>query len=463
MNPTQIDKPEAHQTFLTSRRKHILMITNHGIHQWEVLPGLPDTGGQNVFVNRFTQELADEGFRVTIVNRGGYPHPLTETPRRGLHYRDDQQRILYLEDGYPAFVRKEEMHERLPHLVAALKDFLAEEETEVELIFSHYWDGAALGVGYNRARSAPVLHVWFPHSLGSVKQRNVEPERWPELRIEERITVERDLVHQVDGVAATSATIREALRKDYDYTGPDLFLPPCVDADRYRPRQLDPEDDVWEFLAERSGLAPEEVRARKIVTEISRTDTTKRKDLLIEAFARVHRRQPDALLLLSIDESRQPLAGELRALLRERDVEDATAVVGSVWEWLPRLYAASSVYCTPSVMEGFGMSAQEAAATGVPVVASHLVPFATEYLLGEEVERLPVPESDHHLRQGEGALVVHADDVAGFALALKHLLGNAELRKEMGAGARRITVPYFTWARRVPAFLDALGVTADHD
>jgi hypothetical protein len=33
---------------------HVLQITNHGVHEWSVVPGLPDTGGQNVYVNQFT-------------------------------------------------------------------------------------------------------------------------------------------------------------------------------------------------------------------------------------------------------------------------------------------------------------------------------------------------------------------------------------------------------------------------
>lgn len=53
------------------------MITNHGVHEWQVVPGLPDTGGQNVHVNQFTEALIDLGYRVTIVTRGGYPHPVT--------------------------------------------------------------------------------------------------------------------------------------------------------------------------------------------------------------------------------------------------------------------------------------------------------------------------------------------------------------------------------------------------
>jgi glycosyltransferase involved in cell wall biosynthesis len=91
-------------------------------------------------------------------------------------------------------------------------------------------------------------------------------------------------------------------------------------------------------------------------------------------------------------------------------------------------------------MEGFGMSAQEAAATGVPVVASHLVPFVTEYLA-----------------PSQGALVVQADDVDGFARALETLLADDDLRAGMGRNAYQVTVPYFTWQNVVPAFLAEIG------
>ena len=78
---------------------HILQITNHGMHQWEVVPGLPDTGGQNIFVNMFSDALADLGFDITIVNRGGYPDPISGQLRRGIDRKDEHQRILYIEDG----------------------------------------------------------------------------------------------------------------------------------------------------------------------------------------------------------------------------------------------------------------------------------------------------------------------------------------------------------------------------
>jgi glycosyltransferase involved in cell wall biosynthesis len=132
--------------------------------------------------------------------------------------------------------------------------------------------------------------------------------------------------------------------------------------------------------------------------------------------------------------------------------------VGSVWELLPTLYAITDIYCTPSIMEGFGMSAQEAAATAVPVVASHLVPFVTEYLLGTDVEEIHCEGGRHPLKLGNGAIVVQADDANGFAYALEMLLSDDDLRKTMGQNAYHVTVPYFTWQNRVTVFLEEIGV-----
>ena len=454
------------RAFQASRRKHVLMITNHGIHQWQVVPGLPDTGGQNVFVNQFTGALARLGppddpgrrFKITIVNRGGYAHPVTGNLHTGVVYRDEQQRILYLEDGRAEFVRKEDMHAQIPSLVTALRRFLEAENSAVDLIVSHYWDAAQLGALYNAGRENPVQHVWVPHSLGTLRKRNVSPEKWSDLRIDERIASERAVMPELDGVAATSDIIRQVLADDYGYRGPDLFLPPCVDTGRYHPRQTAGDDEVWAFLSEHCGLSPAEVRRCKIVTEISRTDTTKRKDVLIRAFAQAHRQVPDSLLLVSIDANQPDLARDLRQLIHALGIRSHVAVVGSVWEWLPRLYAVTSVYCTPSVMEGFGMSAQEAAATRVPVVASHLVPYVTGYLLGSEVQEVPLEGEHEPLQVGSGAIVVPADDVEGFARALEMLLIDDELRRNMGQSAYRITVPYFTWDNMVALFVQALNL-----
>jgi glycosyltransferase involved in cell wall biosynthesis len=448
-------------TFSSSSKPHILMITNHGIHNWEINPGLPDTGGQNVFVNQFTAALAKEDFKITIVNRGGYPHPITGETYSGFHYKDDNQRILYLNDGFAEFVRKEDMDERLPHLAQTLIEQFAYEDTSVDLIISHYWDGAKLGFLYNRSLPKQVKHIWVPHSLGAVKKRNVKPERWGNLRVNERIENEEQLIKEIDAVAATSATIRQSLQKDYHYQSTPLFLPPCIDPKRYHPQIIQNDHTIWGFLSKHSGLTSQEVQDSLIITEISRTDITKRKDVLIKAFAQVNKKYPKTLLVITIDKNNFALAKELIALIQSLGIRKQVAVLGSVWEKLPDIYAVTDIYCTPSIMEGFGMTPQEAAATKVPVVSSNLVPFAMEYLLSDNIEEIPYQENTPALKVGRGAIVAPADHIGGFAHALEILIVNETLRNRMGESAYKITIPYFTWDHMVSVFLENINVSLD--
>jgi glycosyltransferase involved in cell wall biosynthesis len=437
---------------------HILQITNHGMHQWQVVPGLPDTGGQNVFVNQFSAALADLGFDITIVNRGGYPDPVSGEVRRGIDRKDKRQRILYIEDGLEEFVRKEDMDERIPYLVADLRRRLEEDETVVDLIISHYWDAAKLGILYNQTLRDPVPHFWVPHSLGAIKKGNLPPDQWAGLRIDERLANEKDLVNDLDGIASTSSLITKKLEEFYGYRGPIYFLPPCVEQDRYYPRDVPEDHEVWDLLAQLSGREIGEIQRCKIVTEISRTDITKRKDILIRAYAKTRSIEPDSFLIVSIDEGRPRLARELKSLIRELGLEKDVAAVGSVWDLLPTIYAISSIYCTPAIVEGFGMSAQEAAATGVPVIASHRVPFVSEYLLGDEVDSLTPYSATNPILFGSGAIVVQADDIDGFAYALERMLMDEDRRANMGRRAYHRTVPYFTWPRMTAAFLDQINI-----
>lgn len=442
-----------HESFITSSRPHILMITNHGVHQWQVIPGLPDTGGQNVFVNQFSDSLVQQGYKVTITNRGGYPHPISGIPQVGLHYKDENQRILYLEDSQKTFIRKEDMASQLPELALALKQHQKEEDLKIDLIISHYWDGAMLGLLYNRSQAKPVTHIWVPHSLGEIKKNNVTDNQWAGLRIGERIQRERLIVREVDGIASTSAAIEISLKEDYGYLEQTLFLPPCVDPDRYHPRIIPSDHQIYTFLSQHCGLSPSQVANSQIITEISRTDSTKRKDVLIKAFAMIEQKHPNAMLVMSIDPSNEALSTTLINLINELGIEKRVAVLGSVWEQLPQIYAVSDIFCTPSIMEGFGMTSQEAAVTAVPVVASHLVPFVTEYLLGKQVEELVPAEGGQPIKVGQGAVVVHADDINGFAYALDLLLSDASLRSGLGKCAYQITIPYFTWKNVVTKFL----------
>jgi len=456
-----INDERLHQAFIQSSREHILMLTIHGVHEWQVVPGLQDTGGQNVFVNQFSSALCQKGFRTTVVNRGGYPHPKTGRPQAGLCYLDENQRILYLDDGLPEVVRKEDMGDRFPNLLDSLVKFLEEEGGQVGLVISHYWDAGQLGTLLTQSMKLNAKHVWVPHSLGMLKQRNLSPDAWSDLRIQERIAFEHEVFSNIDFLAATSSKIKTSAENDYGYEGKCLWLPPCVDPERYYPRIVADSDSIWDLLSEASGISPKEIRGKRIITEISRTDDTKQKDILIKAFAFVHQKHPDSFLVVSIDKSNGALAEALLGLIETENLQGCVAAVGSIWKELPTLYAITDIYCTPSIMEGFGMSVEEAAATRVPIVSSNLVPFATEYLAGEAASKIKLG-SRTEIIIGAGALIVSPGDIEGFANAIDLLLSDETFRKNTGSSAFKATIPYFTWDHIVHDFLKGV-IQADAD
>ncbi len=445
--------------FLGSERPHILMVTNHGVHEWQITAGLPDTGGQNVYVNQLSGAFAKLGFKVTTANRGGYPHPENGSDRTGMRFRGEHERIVYLSDSSDQFIRKEDMFSQVAELGENLAGIVSQEGSAPVLIVSHYWDGGRVAeMAREKLDGAP--HVWIPHSLGKLKKANTNESRWENLRIEERVAEEMELLTQIDLAVHTSRAMLRSLKEDYGYQG-SIFLPPGVDTDRFDPAAVRRDTRARDLLAEKLGRSQKEIAGAPLITEISRTARTKRKDVLIAAFADVRKRVPEALLAVTIDKTSEDLYEELTGLIAEHSLEDAVAVLGSVWEYVPSLYGLSSVYCTPSVMEGFGMSIQEAAACRVPAVSTSRVPFATEYLLGDA----PREEATDGgaIQIGQGAIVVPPDDVPATAEALVRLLQDDELRRQMGDAAYRITVPAFTWRQAALDLIERLEIDLPAD
>lgn len=445
--------------FNRSSRPHVVMVTNHGMHEWNVDAGLPDTGGQNVYVNQLSATLQKLGFRITLFNRGGYNHPKSGALRGGTHYRNEHERLIYLQDSRDEFVRKEDMFPLVDELAEDLARHLAAAPEPV-LLVSHYWDGAAIADRALSRLGLQVPHVWVPHSLGALKREGTSPERYEELRLDERISMEDTLLHRVSLVGATSEATRRTLAREHGVSE-SLFLPPCVEEERFNRESARRDRSALALLSEATGLSRETVRASQIITEVSRTDRTKRKDILIEAFARVQRKLPETLLAVTIDSGAGELYRELTALITDRGLTGRVAVLGSIWEYLPSLYGMTTLYCTPSIMEGFGMSIQEAAACGVPAVASRRVPFGVEYLRGERWEVISVGEEE--IEVGEGAIIVPADSVAATAEAMEFLLTDESRRSAMAEAAYRITIPRFTWEGVTRTFLTEAGIVIPAD
>jgi glycosyltransferase involved in cell wall biosynthesis len=167
-----------------------------------------------------------------------------------------------------------------------------------------------------------------------------------------------------------------------------------------------------------------------VVLFVGRIHPIKRLDLLIDAFAAVRERRADARLVIA-----GPDEMALIPSLSERAGGHADAVtwLGAVGEQERAALlaqAATLVMCSDS--ESFGMSALEAMAAGVPVVATRTCPWR---VLEERGAGLWVGQTAHEI-----------------AAAVMQLLDDPQRAREMGERGRQLAASTYGWRAIAAAF-----------
>jgi glycosyltransferase involved in cell wall biosynthesis len=268
-------------------------------------------------------------------------------------------------------------------------------------------------------------HVWTPHSVGIIKERNFwnkDLEVVRALKFRERNAHEEVICARTKMFCSTSPDIWSALASYHRVPPEEIFdFPPCIDGQAFRPRDAAELEPGYAYLAAQSGVPIETLRRAKIVFETSRMDRTKRKDLLLSAFARVAPALDDAFLFIGGGPAGSELFVELEQLKAELPALEGRAfLLGFVPDdVIEILFSLADLFVSGSEMEGFGMSVSQAAAARVCVVASDLIPFATDWA-------------------ADAAVVLPAGDVEAFAQAIERLLRDDEERATRAARLQEI-------------------------
>jgi len=170
------------------------------------------------------------------------------------------------------------------------------------------------------------------------------------------------------------------------------------------------------------------------ILTVARLDWHKGFDTVIKALPAVRAAHPNVRYAIAGVGECRPY---LERLVAELQLGDAVRFLGFVPEVdLPELYNAVDVFALVSrrydlLVEGFGIAALEASASGLPVVA------------GREAGLIDA------VRDGETGLLVDPYSPAVVAEALNRLLADAALRRRMGAAGRRAVETHFNWDRVV--------------
>lgn len=421
--------------------RDILIITWHGIHELEIFPGLPDTGGQNIYVENMAQQIHDlYDCRVIVINRGGYLHPYTKRMREG--YTKDPDRelyVLHIRDDVDAFLRKEFLTPALLKRAAHAIPAQLFEGYEPDMIISHFWDGGMLGL-YLQEHFANTPHLWVPHEPVGMKAAPLDRAVYDDHGISIRHECERRIMESVQLVGSTSKLVRDDIHHFYegafDHKIIDIF--PGVNTERFSPLESDClSGSCLKYHAEFLDL-PEALLAAPHICEFGRSDSLKDKDKAVEAFVKVAAKIDDLVLFINLDEHMEPEIGKrIRDIVAKANLADRVVILsperlpqtGAGSKIMPDLLRTARAFITMSIMEGFGMAAAEAAACGVPVVGTEHIPVVTDVIAPN----------------GGGRIVPGKDPQAAADALLEILAMDGEEYAQLCLNAYQSVIPRYRW------------------
>lgn len=171
-----------------------------------------------------------------------------------------------------------------------------------------------------------------------------------------------------------------------------------------------PTSVIPNFLSE--GLICSTVQKRKRIVAIGRLNRQKGFDLLVGAFGKISEDFPEWSLIIA---GEGPERDVLERQIDDLSLQQRVQLCGFIKQPIEIMQSASIVVL-PSRFEGFPNALLEAMACGCPAIATH-------------------EAGDMLIKDGVNGLLIPADDVDALSKALKRLIENPQLRKNLGEKA----------------------------
>jgi sucrose-phosphate synthase len=347
-----------------------------------------DTGGQSTYVLELIRSLAarPEVERVEVVTRLIDDRRLSSDYAVPLEPLGDGAAIVRLPFGPRRYLRKEALWPYLDDLADALIAELAARERRPDWIHAHYADAGYVGAIVAERLGIPL--VFTGHSLGREKQRRLLATGCSQEQIEQQYAMGRRIAAEERALARSSLVItstRQELEQQYAcYAGfrpaRAQVVPPGVDTARFHPQTLPGEAAAVAALVQPFLRSPE----LPPLLAICRAERRKNIPALIEAYGRsaLLRERHNLVLVLGCREDPSQLEPPQRdVFLQLFELVDRFDLYGRVAYpkqhsrmAIPALYrwaaARGGLFVNPALTEPFGLTLLEAAACGLPLVAT---------------------------------------------------------------------------------------------
>jgi len=369
---------------------YILLLSIHGLIRGNELElgRDADTGGQTLYVVDLARALAerDDVDQVDLVTRriadpavsGDYAGPVEPL--------SEKARILRVDAGPNEYIAKELLWDHLDGFMDNLVTTLNAGGRMPDLIHSHYADAGYVGVRLSNLLGVPLVHTG--HSLGRDKRQRLLSAGMSEGAINEtynmdrRVDAEEEVLAGADLVIASTHNEIDEQYGLYDYYQPKRMavIPPGTDLSRFHPPVLGDPPLAFSGQIRRFLQSPD----KPLILALSRADARKNNQTLLEAYGESDELREIANLLIvagnrddirDLDEGAQSVLTELLLGVDAYDLYGRVAMPKQLpQDQVAGLYRLAAerggVFVNPALTEPFGLTLLEAAASGLPLVAT---------------------------------------------------------------------------------------------
>jgi sucrose-phosphate synthase len=445
---------------------YIVLLSIHGLIRGEnmELGRDPDTGGQIKYVVELARALSDHPRveRVELITRRIVDKRVSADYAEPCEQIADKSFIIRLPAGTSRYLKKESLWPYLDIFEDNAMTHFRELRRLPDIIHGHYADAGASGAHISQVLGVPF--IFTGHSLGRVKRERLMEHGLSEERIEKvysissRIEAEEKALSAASRVVVSTRQEIEQQYSGYEYYQPDRMrvIPPGLDLERFFPvceESPPPVSARIESVLADPNLPP--------ILAVARPDERKNFATLIEAYAETPGLREQANLVLVMgnrEDLREMEKGSRRVLQNVLYLIDRYDLYGSVAypkqhaaDEVPALYRWAAkrrgVFVNPALTEPFGLTLLEAAASGLPVVAT------------EDGGPIDIVDT---CRNG---LLVDPLDSAAMGAAIKRAVADPRRWREWSECGIKAAQEHYSWESHVENYLELVdeAVAADND
>ncbi|NOQ68530.1 MAG: HAD-IIB family hydrolase [Gammaproteobacteria bacterium] len=369
---------------------YIVLVSIHGLirgHDLE-LGRDADTGGQTKYVVELLRELGErpEVGQVVLLTRRIDDPNVDEDYDEPVETLSNKARIIRINCGEEGYLPKETLWDSLDNFADNALEYLNTQKSLPDVIHSHYADAGYVSIRIAHQLNIPLVHTG--HSLGRSKRKQLLASGLKRDKIEQRYNISRriDAEEEILGAAecVITSTRQEIIEQYgmYDFYQPKTMqvVPPGTDLEQFYPAQGDEQQSVINLNIRRFLQDPD----KPIILALSRPDERKNINTLVEAYGESEQLRNMANLVIiagnrdeirDMDTGAQDVLTEILLSIDSYDLYGKVAYPkhhrASDVPVIYRLAAASGgVFVNPALTEPFGLTLIEAAACGLPIVAT---------------------------------------------------------------------------------------------